>query len=142
MTNDNMKRIKLNRAQYDAMTGHVKSNIPEEACGILLGRIHKDTALVQEVKPMRNITSSENMFTVDPEELFRNLIRAESLGLEMVGIYHSHHMNPHPSSIDYVYMKLNPVVWVIFGISRTEITGVAAYRWLNGRVTKVGLEVG
>jgi len=141
LINNNIERIKLNRAQYVAMTGHVKSNIPEEACGILLGRIHKDKVLVQEVKPMRNITGSENMFTVDSEELYQNLIRAEYLGLEMVGIYHSHHMNSHPSSIDYVYMRLNPVIWVIFGLSRAEIIGVSAYRWVNGKVMKVELEV-
>ena len=123
------------------MTSHIKNSIPEEACGILLGRIQEDIALVKEIRPMRNITGSESRFMVDTEELYRNLIRAESLGLEMVGIYHSHHMSPHPSSIDRVYMKLNPVVWVIFGLSRTEIIGIAAYRWLNGKVTEVELEV-
>jgi proteasome lid subunit RPN8/RPN11 len=124
------------------MTSHVKSVLPQEACGVLLGVVHKDTVSVQWVKTMRNIANSENIFNVDSEELYRNLIAAESLGLAMVGIYHSHHTIPHPSRIDNVYMRLNPVVWIIFGLSQREITGVAAYIWHNGKVTKVELKIG
>jgi proteasome lid subunit RPN8/RPN11 len=135
------KRIILNKEQYDAMTSHVKGDLPREACGILIGLAHRDTVLVRQLTSMRNLSDSENIFNVDSQELYRSLIKAESLGMEMVGIYHSHHMIPHPSSIDHFYMKLNPVVWIIFGVSENEIIGVAAHRWHDGKVFRVELEV-
>jgi proteasome lid subunit RPN8/RPN11 len=137
-----IKRIILNKEQYEAMASHVRRDLPREACGILIGLAYRDRVLVRRVTSMRNLSDSENIFNVDSQELYRNLIIAESLGMEMVGIYHSHHMIPRPSSIDYFYMKLNPVVWIIFGVSENEIMGVAAHRWHNGKVFRVELEVG
>jgi proteasome lid subunit RPN8/RPN11 len=43
---------------------------------------------------------------------------AESRGLQVIGIFHSHPGKPVPSSTDRKFMGLNPVVWIIY--STTE----------------------
>jgi proteasome lid subunit RPN8/RPN11 len=140
VTNPLVKRLKLKRSAYEAMLNHVKRSIPKEACAVLLGKIVEETAIVEEVEFTRNVSRSEYKFSIEPEELYGILVKGEAKGLEMVGILHSHPITSHPSSADCVYMKLNPVVWVIFAIASFEIMGVSAYQYANDSLIEVELE--
>jgi proteasome lid subunit RPN8/RPN11 len=94
-------RVILSRQWVELIHDHSSSAYPEECCGLLLGRFEDagendsktKTKLVVYVKRMENVFASEeryHRYTIDPSEFLKAEIEAESLGLEIVGIYHSH----------------------------------------------------
>jgi proteasome lid subunit RPN8/RPN11 len=45
---------------------------------------------------------------------------SEARNQQVVGIFHSHPAEPFPSSTDKRYMKINPVVWIIYSTVTNE----------------------
>jgi proteasome lid subunit RPN8/RPN11 len=88
------------------MQSHATSNYPEECCGLLLGIFEngQKTKRVTEAKSMSNVFEKNeryHRYTIDPKEFMEAEIAAESRGLEIVGIYHSHPNAPaRPSEFD------------------------------------------
>lgn len=74
---------------------------PEEACGLLLGRMEGDCRFVVEAMPGTNLDGSAEQFTLDPADFVRADSRARDRGLEIVGVFHSHPDRPaRPSRAD------------------------------------------
>ena len=71
---------------------------------MLLGAIDGNTKRAAESRPMSNVFPKEeryHRYTVDPKEFLNVETEAESRGLEVVGIYHSHPNAPaKPSKFD------------------------------------------
>lgn len=69
-----------------------RAALPQEACGLLLGRVDGDRTLVQRLEPTRNATTdpAEDTFEVHPEDYLRLDTLARTLGLDVVGVWHSH----------------------------------------------------
>jgi proteasome lid subunit RPN8/RPN11 len=88
------------------MKSHASSTYPEECCGLLLGVFEggSRTKRVIESKRMGNVFVKEeryHRYTIDPKEFLVTETDAESRGLEVVGIYHSHPDAPaKPSQFD------------------------------------------
>ncbi len=84
---------------YEEMLAHCLTSLPEEGCGLLAG-----DALTSEVKRCyrtRNVAASAKLYTVDPLEHLRADRDAESNGLEIIGVFHSHtHTDAYPSPTD------------------------------------------
>ena len=88
------------------MHTHASSTYPEECCGLLLGNFENQskTKRVIEARRMSNVFPKEeryHRYTIDPKEFLVAEEDAESRGLEVVGIYHSHPNAPaRPSKFD------------------------------------------
>lgn len=91
----------------------VETSLPKEACGFLLGRSLEDGFVVIKILPAANMLDSALAFEISPSEVFKAFDEADRLGLEVIGVYHSHPAPPKPSGIDLHYMKVNPMVWLI-----------------------------
>lgn len=115
-----MPRLRLRRGQLDELLLLARRESPNEAVALLFGLMDGDVWSVEEVMPMRNSLMSPYAFSIAPEDLYRAYVWAERMGLELVGIFHSHMGEPYPSPVDVRYMKLNPVVWVISGRGASE----------------------
>src|SRR5918992_380281 len=46
---------------------------------------------------------------------------AESKGMQVIAIFHSHPAKPWPSSTDIKFMEINPVVWVIYSTTESRL---------------------
>ena len=57
-------------------------------------------------------------FSIESTELVDAYNLAESKGMQVIAIFHSHPAKPSPSRTDRRFMQINPVVWVIY--STTE----------------------
>ena len=78
---------------------HAISCYPEEACGLLVGRI--TTSEVVEFHPCENITHSAKVYTINPKQHLMIERNAEDAGFDVVGVVHSHtHTEAYPSSTD------------------------------------------
>ncbi len=65
----------------------VRSAYPEEACGFLLGR----DAIVTRVLPVANVAVDRRRdYVIAPEDLLAAHREAAALGLEVLGVFHSH----------------------------------------------------
>lgn len=112
-----MKTISLTAAQVRQLSEIAKDALPNESCAFLLG--HDDK--VVKILPMRNIDESPVTFSIDPAELLHAYNLAESKGMQVIAIFHSHPAKPWPSSTDIKFMEINPVVWVIYSTTESQL---------------------
>lgn len=110
--------LSVTENQIDSLIRLTKEDLPNESCCLLLGRIVNDNEYcVELVKIMENNTRSEYSFQMDPDELKEAYQWASNNSLNVVGVYHSHLDGSTPSSTDLIFMKLNPVIWLIYEVS-------------------------
>jgi proteasome lid subunit RPN8/RPN11 len=109
-----MQSISLSAGQIKELVSIAKDVLPNESCALLLG----ENKAVVEILPMRNIDESPVTFSMESTELMDAYNLAESKGLQVIAIFHSHPAQPSPSSSDIKFMEINPVVWLIY--STTE----------------------
>jgi [CysO sulfur-carrier protein]-S-L-cysteine hydrolase len=112
-----MKTIFITAAQIRQLVGIAKDALPNESCAFLLG--HNDK--VAEILQMQNIDDSPVTFSIEPTDLIHAYNLAESKGMEVIGIFHSHPAKASPSSTDIRFMEINPVVWVIYSTTESQL---------------------
>ncbi len=110
----------------------------KEVGALLFGRFERDKAVVELVKMLRYSERSLTHFMADPFFLLESFSEAEKLGLELVGIFHSHPAPPRPSALDMRYMELNPVVWLIADSIKLMIR---AYKLDEGELNEIKIEI-
>jgi proteasome lid subunit RPN8/RPN11 len=109
-----MHAISLTKGQIKELVSIAKDALPDEGCAFLLGK----NGRIIKILPMRNLDESPVTFSIDPGEVLYAYNHAESKGLRVIAIFHSHPAKPSPSSTDIKFMEINPVVWLIY--STTE----------------------
>jgi proteasome lid subunit RPN8/RPN11 len=96
--------IHIPAAKMEEIIAHLETAYPYEACGILIGRFEDDRKVVIEVLPTGNAReegAQHHRYLIPPEQLLQGELRAEELGLEVVGYFHSHPDHPdRPSDFD------------------------------------------
>jgi proteasome lid subunit RPN8/RPN11 len=94
--------LRLTSRIHAEIVGHAFDGLPLEACGLLVGRTGADgTTTVVRFVACRNAAESSRIYTVDPRDVLRADREAESEGLELVGVVHSHtHTEAYPSPTD------------------------------------------
>ena len=91
---------------------------PEEACGLLAGK----GALISLAMPMRNAAANRDaQFALAPDEQLRGLKRIEALGLDWLGVYHSHPGSPPiPSPFDLAGAVDGSLLQLIVSLSQPK----------------------
>lgn len=112
---ETLSQIAIDEEWIAEMREHVLSCLPEEACGLLGGRIDGAKAAVKVVIPVENVLHSPVRFRMDPREQLRAFNRLDDLGLELVGIFHSHPTGPNaPSATDLAEFYYPGVAFLIW----------------------------
>ncbi len=110
-------------------------SLPNESCALLAGEIkEKETyreVRVQEILVARNAEKSIVSFSIDEMELIDLYEKAETAGLQVVSIFHSHPSKPIPSSTDLKFMKINPIVWLIYSSITYEFRAFILIEYLE-----------
>jgi len=112
-----MKTIYLTAAQIRQLATIAKEALPNESCAFLLG----DNGKAVKILPMRNIDESPVTFSIEPAELLHAYKLAESEGMQVIAIFHSHPAKPSPSSTDIKFMEINPVIWLIYSTTESQL---------------------
>jgi proteasome lid subunit RPN8/RPN11 len=64
---------------------------PEEACGLLLGRMYEgETEVLRVLRGCNQARTPRDAFELAPEEVLRAAELGRDSGLELVGLWHSH----------------------------------------------------
>jgi proteasome lid subunit RPN8/RPN11 len=84
--------LKLTYSDYAALRAHGEETYPHECCGVLLGNSAPDGNRVRQIVRAGNTRTdrAHDRFNIAPEELIRIQRQARTLGLDIVGFYHSH----------------------------------------------------
>jgi proteasome lid subunit RPN8/RPN11 len=65
--------------------------LPEECCGVLVGRTGDATDIVAAWElPNRLTHGRTRRFELAPEDLYQQMVRARAIALDIVGFFHSH----------------------------------------------------
>jgi len=125
--------VVLAREQLASVLAQAGEEAPLECCGLLLGRGRQ----VERVFRGTNIDRSPVTYNMDPQELFQAHREMESLGLDLVAIYHSHpRTRAFPSSTDVVKATYPDAVYIIVSLQDAAVPDVRAFRIQDRVVTE------
>jgi len=84
----------------EQINAHVESAYPDEGAGFLVG----DEGEVKEILPLSNAredSARHNRFLITAEDYLKAELKADGLGLSLIGVFHSHPDCPNvPSEYD------------------------------------------
>ncbi len=79
---------------------HVEEAYPEEGAGFLIG-VEGEVRQILSLPNMREDEARHNRFLFTPEDYLKAELKADSLGLSLIGVFHSHPDCPNiPSEYD------------------------------------------
>ncbi|MSR22428.1 MAG: M67 family peptidase [Gemmatimonadetes bacterium] len=126
-----IRRAFLSTNARNAVIEDARDASPDEACGLLVGRVEEARVRVLRAVPCTNEAPADRRstrFTIDPRRVIEEERALRGSGEGIVGFYHSHPAGqPVPSSVDRGYMEFWPeVLWLIVGVGGAD--GDAALR--------------
>jgi proteasome lid subunit RPN8/RPN11 len=96
--------IEISKGLLDRIHAHGENSYPEEGAGLLLGRIDAAARSVSEILILTNAredSARHNRYLLTPQDMLRGENEAERLGLDVIGVFHSHPDHPNrPSDFD------------------------------------------
>ncbi|MGI8939274.1 MAG: Mov34/MPN/PAD-1 family protein [Iamia sp.] len=134
--------LHLDPTARDLLVAHALGGFPDEACGLLGGRVLEGLdadglprATVESFIAARNHDASSRTYTVGPEGFLAADSQLDPLGLDVVGVAHSHtHSEAWPSETD-VDKADNPLLdgWHYVIVSLRDPSPVVRSFLLGGR---------
>lgn len=130
--------LELKKELFEQIVKQCIIELPDEACGILSGRLGK----VDNVYPMLNTDKSPQSFFMDPAEQLRINKEIRKLGQEMVGIYHSHVASlAYPSERDVEMAFYPEASYVIISLKDKDSPSARSFKIREGKITEEELKV-
>jgi proteasome lid subunit RPN8/RPN11 len=129
--------LKITKEASDAIVAHAREALPDECCGLLIG----SPSLIERAHRARNLDASPTRFLIDPRDHFAAIHAARAIGLDVVGVYHSHpatSATPSPADLaeasypEYIYVIVSP---------QLEPIDVRSFRLRDGGVVEERLDV-
>ena len=141
--------VLLPRAIRDAIVVHAMAEVPNEACGIVVGdRAAADGGTALRWVPLRNPLASPYRYAIDPDDLLRLTIETDDADEVFWAIVHSHVASPaRPSPTDVREAHYPEALYVLVSLDpreRDPATGaesVRAWRIVDGGVHEVEVRV-
>ncbi|HWB70744.1 MAG TPA: M67 family metallopeptidase [Egibacteraceae bacterium] len=126
-------RFDLDRAIYDALVEHARSDFPFEVCGLLAGEAG------QVVKHWRipNDARSMTFYNMEPRAMLEVMRQIDEQRWELLGIYHSHtHTEAFPSPTDLELAFYPEAVYLIVSLQDPDRPVVRAFNIVDGEITE------
>ena len=132
--------VRLTASDVDAIVAHARRDLPNEACGLLIGLLDSDDSR-HRIHPCGNAEASPMKYTLDSQDVGKANWDAISRGLELVGVYHSHtHTEAYPSWTD-VKQAADPTWHYVLVSLKDEEPVMRSFRIVDGEVTEEDVEI-
>ena len=126
----------LRKVDYERMIDYANSRLPEEACGLIAGRIDSKTKTVEKVFCLTNTDHSAEHFNIDPREQLAAIREARANGWAMLGNWHSHPNTPSRMSAEDIRLAVDSAAsYLILSLAEAEPV-LNAFSVKNGIVEK------
>ena len=136
--------LTVSAAIAEQMLAHARSEVPNEACGLLAGDLV--TGVASAYHPARNAEASPLRYDVHPDDLVRIVFGIEDAGEDLVGIFHSHTHTPAvPSPTDLRTAQYPDAFYVLATLSDPDAgpaEALRAWRIIGGASSEVRLVIG
>jgi proteasome lid subunit RPN8/RPN11 len=123
---------------------HGEIAYPHEGAGFLLGRVEGDARRVISMLPAENAREDEarhNRYLLGPEQMLHAETTAQRLGLDVLGVFHSHPDHPaQPSEFDREW-ALPWFSYIITSIQRGKAAEMRAWRLADDRSAFIEEEI-
>jgi proteasome lid subunit RPN8/RPN11 len=137
--------LQLDRATYDALVEHARSDFPYEVCGLLAGT---DGRVLKHYR-IPNAARSMTYYSMDPKPMLHAMNEIDDQDWDLLAIYHSHtHTEAFPSPTDvelafypeptYLIISLQDDEPVLRGFGITEGTITERLLLVDGEPAPVG----
>ena len=140
--------VSLPASIRDAMVEHARRELPNEACGIVVGsRPAADGGVASRWVPLRNPAASPYRYSIDPDDLLRLTIETDDADEVFWAIVHSHVASPaQPSPTDLRESHYPDALYLLVSLAPAEADadgtpGVRAWRLVDGGVHEVVLAI-
>lgn len=91
----------ISKEDYEKIIAHAVSELPNEACGLIAGKITGADKHIEKVYLLTNTDKSNEHFSLDPKEQLAAVKDMRERGLSPLGNWHSHPESPsRPSEED------------------------------------------
>ena len=94
----------ISKEVLSAIHQHGEAAYPEEGAGLMLGKANGKEKIVELILPLENTREDEarhNRYLLNPQDYLRGEMEAARLGLDVLGVFHSHPDHPNrPSEFD------------------------------------------
>jgi proteasome lid subunit RPN8/RPN11 len=131
-------------AVAEQLLAHARSELPNEACGLLGGDLASGSATV--FHPARNAEGSPLRYNVHPDDLVRIVFAIEDDGQDLVAIFHSHTRSPAvPSPTDRRTAQYPDAYYVLATLADPDAgptDALRAWRIRAGESAEVPLRIG
>jgi [CysO sulfur-carrier protein]-S-L-cysteine hydrolase len=142
-------QVVLPRAIADAVTAHARAELPNEACGLVIGSAPAAAGgLAVRYEACRNVAASPVRYTIHPDDVARHLIAADDADEVLWGIVHSHVRTAAvPSATDVGLAFYPDALYLLVSLAGDQAgpdaaaSSLRAWRILDGLVHEVALEV-
>jgi [CysO sulfur-carrier protein]-S-L-cysteine hydrolase len=136
--------LRIPRDVAEEAVAHARSELPNEACGLLAGDLRRGT--VTRLHRARNIERSPLRFNVHPDDLVRAVYAMERDGEDLVAIFHSHTRSPAvPSAMDRREAQYPGAFYLIASLtdaSAPAARALRAWRIHGGQAFEVPVRIG
>lgn len=133
--------LRLPLALRDAIVAHCVAAVPNEACGLLLGRREGRFASVSGARPEPNVLESPHRYEIEPEAVLAAHRAARAAGVQLLGAWHSHPAGRAvPSATDRA-QAWPDWCYLIVGLGRPDRPELRAWRLLGEDFVADRLEV-
>ncbi len=122
--------LTINRDLLTVIEQDALAAAPEEACGLLLGRIEDGHHIVERVLHSPNVLDGDRTrgYQVDPKIAFEALWAGRRSDTKMVGVYHSHpHGTTDPSHRDRAEAWVDRS-YLIVAVADGAVSGMRSWR--------------
>jgi len=115
---------------------HGEAAYPDEGAGFLLGFVNGDERFVSAILPLENAREAgarRNRYLLTPQDFLRAEQEAARLGLDLLGVFHSHPDHPsQPSEFDREW-ALPWFSYLISSVQAGQTAGSRCWRLVEDR---------
>ena len=129
----------LSQELFQQILEHTRNEAPNEACGLLAGR----DGHVTHVLPASNVAEDPQVkYLMDPQDQLDYFQTIDDMGLELLGIYHSHPASSaYPSPTDLSMAYYPEAVYAIVSLMQSDHPVLRAFRIVDGQVSEVKFQM-
>lgn len=132
--------IHLKKEDYDKMVSHAFTLLPEEACGLIGGRIEGGEKYIEKVYFLTNIDHSREHFSLNAKEQLSAVRDMRKNGWKPLGNWHSHPESPsRPSQEDIRLAFDSSASYLILSLENQTAPVLNSFHVEKGEVEKENL---
>lgn len=132
----------LKQEYYKKILEHAMAGLPNEACGLIGGKIEGEDQVITDVYLLRNVDESREHFSMDPMEQLAAIKDIRAKGTELLGNFHSHPESPsRPSEEDIRLSYDSRMHYLILSLTVESQPALNSFHVENGIVTKEKLVI-